>query len=106
MGTVPVADVLAAPLRPISTLVVWRSGAACMVAVVSSLLRGGADPLGACRLPGDLLLLPGRVLQGLLGRSSRLRGRRTAEEVPRRAVVPAGHPEHPSILPLRRDRHR
>src|SRR6267142_2269316 len=39
-----------------------------MVAGMAGLLAGAGHPLGARRLPSDLLLLPGRLLQGLLGR--------------------------------------
>ncbi len=68
------------------------------------LFGGRADSLGAGRLPLHLLLLPRRLLQGVLGRSARMRGRRAAQEVPGRALVPARHPEHPSLLPVRRGR--
>ncbi len=64
---------------------------------------GGADPVGTGGLPAHLLLLPRRVLQGVLGRPARMRRRRAAKEIPRRAMVAARHPEHPSVLPVRRD---
>ena len=38
---------------------------------VAAVLAGAPDPLGAGRLPPHLLLLPRRVLQGVLGRSAR-----------------------------------
>ncbi len=84
----------------------WFGGPAQpgLVAALSALLGGGARPVGAGRLPADLLLLPGRLLQVLLGGSSRVRGRGAAKDVPRRAPVPARHPEHSSLLLLRRDR--
>ncbi len=68
----------------------------------AALLAGAADPLGAGRLPLHLLLLSRRVLQGVLGRSARLRRRRAAQEVPGRALVPADPPEHPPLLPVPR----
>ena len=49
-----------------------------------------------------LLLLPRRLLQGVLGRSARLHRRRAAEALPGRGVVPADPAEHPPLLPLRR----
>ena len=52
---------------------------------LAALLAGAADPLGARRLPPHLLLLPRRLLQGVLGRSAGLRRRRAAQELPRRA---------------------
>ena len=50
---------------------------------------GPADSLGAGRIPVHLLLLSRRLLQGVLGRSARMRRRRAAQEVSRRALVPA-----------------
>ena len=54
-----------------------------LVAGVAGLLAGAADPAVPRPLPGDLLLLPRRVLQGVLGRPAGLRRRRAAEGVPR-----------------------
>ena len=54
------------------------------------------------RLPLHLLLLPRRLLQGVLGRPARLRGRRAAQVLPRRALLPADPPEHPSLFPVPR----
>ena len=51
-------------------------------------------------LPGHLLLLPRRLLQGVLGRSARLHGRRAAEALPGRGFVPADRAERPPLLPL------
>jgi len=44
------------------------------LAVFPPVLAGAADPVGAGRLPIHVLLLPGRVLQGLLGRPPELLG--------------------------------
>src|SRR5438477_4534779 len=85
---VPVADVLAAALRAIGACVVRRPGTAGVVAVVSALLRRGADPDLSTQLPNHLLLLPRRVLQSVLGRPAGLRGRRATQVVRRRAIVP------------------
>ena len=49
-----------------------------------------------------LLLLSGRVLQGVLGRSAGLRGRRAAEDLLGRGVVSADPAEHPPLFPVRR----
>jgi hypothetical protein len=43
-----------------------------LVASVARFLTGAGCSLGAWRISGDLLLLPRRVLQGILGRSARL----------------------------------
>src|SRR6185295_17684524 len=50
------------------------------------------------------LLLPGRLLQVLLGRPAVVRGRRAAQELYRRAVVPADPAERAPLLPLPRPR--
>ena len=74
--------------------------AAGLVARRAAVLCRAADPLGARRLPLHLLLLSGRLLQGLLGGSTVVHRRRTAQAVPRRALVPADPPERPSLFPL------
>ena len=101
-GPVPLAVLLAGAVRPVAARVVRRTGQAGLVAVVAAVLAGVADPLGPGRLPLHLLLLPRRLLQGVLGRPAGLRRRRAAQEVPRRALVSAHHPEHPPLLPLPR----
>ena len=102
---VPVADVLAAAVRAVGALS-WFGGPAHpdVVAVVPPVLGRGPDSLGPGGLPAHLLLLSRRLLQGVLGGPVRLRGRRAAQEVPRRALVSARHPEHPPLLPVRRAR--
>src|SRR5467141_2748658 len=69
---------------------------------MAGLLAGAGHPLGARRLPSDLLLLPGRLLQGLLGRSALMRGERAPSALPRRGFAAAGPAEHPPLLPLPR----
>ena len=69
---------------------------------VAAVLAGAADPLGAGRIPLHLLLLPRRVLQGLLGRSAVVHRRRAAQVVSRRAFVPADPSERPPVLSLSR----
>src|SRR5882672_9538257 len=73
-----------------------------MVAGMAGLLAGPGHPLGARRLPSDLLLLPGRLLQGLLGRPALVRGERAPSALPRRGFAAAGPAERPPILPLPR----
>ena len=58
--------------------------------------------LGAGRLPLHLLLLPRRLLQGVLGRPAVVRRRRAAQDVSGRAIVSAHPAEHPPLLPLPR----
>src|SRR5258708_1622917 len=45
----------------------------------AAVFRGALHPLGAGRIPLHLLLLPRRLLQGVLAGSARLHGRRAAE---------------------------
>src|SRR5690606_3279663 len=107
VGSVSLADVLPAAVRPFDAFLVWRSVPARMVARLPALLAGGADPVGAGGIPADLLLLPRCLLQGVLGGSAGMRRRRTAQEVPRGALVPARRSERPPLLPLlRTDLHR
>ena len=65
-------------------------------------LAGAADPSVPRPLSFHVLLLPGRLLQGVLGRSAELRGRRTAQGLPGRELVPADPAEHPPLLLLHR----
>ena len=55
---------------------------------LAAVLAGAADPLGARRLPLHLLLLPRRLLQGVLGRPAVLRRRRAAQELPGEQLFP------------------
>ena len=52
--------------------------AALRLAGVAALLAGAPHPLGAGRLPHDLLLLSRRLLQGVLGRPALVHGGRAA----------------------------
>ena len=49
----------------------WFGPQPALVAGVAAVLAGAPHPLGARRLPLHLLLLPRRLLQGVLGRSAR-----------------------------------
>src|SRR6202161_1191823 len=60
--------------------------------------RRRPDPLGPRRFSRHLLLLPRRLLQSVLGRSSVLRRRRTAQILPGRALLSADPPEYPPLL--------
>src|SRR4029450_8534611 len=62
----PVALLLARALPPVAARLV--RAAALRPAGVAALLAGAPHPLGAGRLPHDLLLLSRRLLQGVLGR--------------------------------------
>ena len=62
----------------------------------AAVLAGAADSLGARRLPVHLLLLPRRLLQGVLGRSARpapsaSRGRATAASARSRSILQNVH---------------
>ena len=59
----------------------WFGPQASVVARGVAVFRGTADPMGAGRLSLHLLLLPRRLLQGVLGRPSFLRRRRAAQEL-------------------------
>ena len=71
---------------------------------VAAVLAGAADPAVPGPLPLHLLLLPRRLLQGVLGRPAVVRRRRAAHALPRRALVSADPAERPPLLPVRRDR--
>src|SRR5262249_12952049 len=78
--SLPLAPVLAraAGLRP--RVVRAEAG---LVAGLVAVLPGVVDPLGARRVPPHLLLLPGGLLQGVLGGPSGLYGGRAARRLPR-----------------------
>ena len=69
---------------------------------VVAFVARAVDPLGAGRVSSDLLLLSRRILQIILGRSARLRGRRAAQALSGRAIVSADPAEHSSLLSLSR----
>ena len=97
---VPVAVLLAAALRRGASRVVRTE--ARLVARRPAVFARAADPVGARRLPLHLLLLPRRVLQGVLGRSAVVHGRRAAQVVSRRALVPADPAERAPLFSLSR----
>src|SRR5262249_20141166 len=79
----PLAVLLARTVRRLGAqLVRTETG---LVAGVALLLAGPADPVGAGRVSRHLLLLSRSLLQSLLGRSPRLRGRRAAPQLLGRA---------------------
>ena len=69
-----------------------------LVAGVAAVLAGAPDPAVPRPLPLHLLLLPRRLLQGVLGRSAVVRRRRAAHELLGRALVPADPAERPPLL--------
>src|SRR4051812_24922987 len=71
---------------------------ALLVPLLSTLLPRPLRPLDPGALSLHLLLLPGRLLQILLGRSARLRRLRTPQDLPGREELSAHHAEPPSPL--------
>ena len=63
-------------------------GKAGLVAILAIILAGLSGSLGAGRLSPDLLLLPRRLLQSVLGRPACVRGRRTAKRISGRNSFP------------------
>src|SRR4029079_17074900 len=96
----PVAVLLAGDLRRLAACVVRPK--AGLLAVVAALFAGADHPALPGTLPVHLLLLPRRVLQGVLGRPAVLRRRRAPRVVSGGALVPAARAERPPPLPLRR----
>ncbi len=79
------------PARPV------RSEAG-MVSEFSALLSGASHSMDPGPLPADVLLLPRRILQVVLGRSSGVCGKRAAQELSRRTKLSADSAEFPSLL--------
>ena len=73
---VSLAVLLAGDLRRLAAQLVRTEARG--VARVAAVLAGAAHPADPGLLPADLLLLPRRVLQGVLGRSAVVHGRRAA----------------------------
>ena len=78
LGTVLLAFLLSRNLRRFAARLVWSQ--ARLVAPVVAFFAGTPDPLGARPVPRHLLLLPRRVLQGLLGRPALLHRGRAAQD--------------------------
>ena len=92
--------VLASPATPAQHA--WFGPQPALVAGVPAVLTGAADPSVPWPLPLHLLLLPRRLLQGVLGRPAGLLRRRAAQRLSRRELVPADPAERPPLLLLRR----
>lgn len=71
-----------------------------LVASPDSCFRRSIDPLGAWRIPLDLLLLPRRLLQSILGRPAFVYRWRIAKKLSRRAVFSVNSPECSPLFPL------
>src|SRR5260370_1387078 len=100
LRTVSITVLLTRGVRRVSAELV-RPGApvvADVAAVVSRLLHS----LGTGRFPTHLLLLPRRLLQGVLGGPTGLHRRRAPDALPRRALVPTDPAERASLLLVRR----
>ncbi len=74
------------------------------VASLASVLAGAAHPADSRALPADVLLLPRRLLQGVLGGSPVVHRRRAAVHVLGRELVSAHPPELPSLHAVHHDR--
>ena len=100
LGPVPVALLLARTVRRLAARVVRAQ--ARLVAGAAAVQPGAAHPPLSRALPLYLLLLPRRVLQGVLGRPAQLRRGRAAQGLPGRALDAARAAERPPLFPLRR----
>src|SRR6266702_392252 len=69
-----------------------------MVPELSALFSGSAHSLDPRSVPRDLLLLPRRVLQIVLGRPSGLRGKRAPQELSWGTSLSAYYAEFSSLL--------
>ena len=100
--TVPLAVLFSGDLRRFAAQLVRAAtgGLARMAAVFAR----AADPPDPWPLPADLLLLPRRLLQGVLGGSAVLHGGRAEVDVLGREFVSPHPAEHPSLhaVPLAR----
>ena len=72
------------------------------MAALANLLSRVVGSLGAGWISGDLLLLSRRLLQGILGGSAGMHGRRAEKKLLGRAFVPVDHAKRSSLLSLPR----
>src|SRR5438445_2610904 len=71
-----------------------------VVAGLAYFLPRVVSSVGTRRISGDVLLLPRRILQGVLGRSPSLHRGRATQNLLGRTVVPAHYPKCASLLSL------
>src|SRR5712692_981195 len=103
LRAVPLPLLLARAVRRLAPQLVRPQAA--LVAGLAALLARAPHPLGARRVPRDLLLLPRRVLQIVLGRPAVLRRGRATRLLPRRGFSAARPPERAPVLPVSSDPH-
>src|SRR5262249_44793154 len=96
LWALPLTFLLARAFRRLSTRLVRAE--AFVVSELPALLAGASDSLDPRPVPADLLLLPRRILQIVLGRSSRLLGGRATTDVSGRTNSPADPPKLPPLL--------
>src|ERR1700693_5055692 len=96
----PFAVLFARDFRQLATRNLRRE--AWLVAIVAFILARSSGSMGPGRLPPYVLLLPWRLLQSVLGRSSCVHCRRTTKRISGRNLVSADHAEHSPLLPLYR----
>src|SRR5262249_2513979 len=100
LWAVPLAVLLARAVRRLASRLVRPQ--ARLVAGLAAVLARAPDPSFPRAVPRHLLLLPRRLLQSVLGRSAGLHGRRAADGLPGRGVVPAHPAERPPLFPVHR----
>src|SRR5438105_8840727 len=84
--------------RRFAAQLVWAK--AELVAELAFVFTGAFHPVGAGRISADLLLLPRRILQSILGGPTGMHGRRATQKLLGRALVPAHHAERASLFSL------
>ena len=105
--TTPTAPISRRSTRPSSSATRRTAGSVPkpgLVAELAAVVARVPHPVGPGRLPADVLLLPRRLLQGVLGRSAVVHVGEPRNNYLRRELVPAHPAERPPLLPLHRAR--